>query len=211
MEQRRHDVAFDLLTEAIEGFRLLGARSSEANALGNLARTALALGRADDAVRAAEDGVCIYREIGSTVAVAKATYSLGIALHGAGRVEEAAARFSDCLQAFRDTGLRLWEHHTLYRRAETHLSLGSAAPRPSPTPSSRSPSAARTTTGSARAARSWRSAVRWPRSARPTGLAGAGSRPRDLRRGRCARRRRCADITRRRAHFPLIATLTGSR
>ncbi len=124
MEERRHEAAFELLTEAVEGFRLIGARNSEANALGNLARTAMELGRTDVAIEAAERGLRTHREIGSTVGTAKATYNLGIALHGAGRPEEAIARFSECLGDFRDAAQRLWVHHTLFRRAETHLSIG---------------------------------------------------------------------------------------
>ncbi len=124
MEERRHENAFGLLRQAVEGFRTMGARNSEANALGNLARTAMALGRTGDAVEAAERGLHTYQEIGSTVGTAKATYSLGIALHGAGRQEDAILRFTECLGAFRAAAQRLWEHHTLYRRAEAHLSVG---------------------------------------------------------------------------------------
>ncbi|MCW2947134.1 MAG: transcriptional regulator, family, partial [Actinoallomurus sp.] len=124
MEQRRFEVAFGLLTQAVDGFRLLGTRGAEANALGNLARTAMELGRTDDAVRAAEEGLRTYREIGSTVGAAKATYNLGIALHGAGRPDEAVVRFTECLRDFRSTAQHLWEHHTLFRLAESHLSAG---------------------------------------------------------------------------------------
>jgi tetratricopeptide (TPR) repeat protein len=56
--------------------------------------------------------------------VAKATYNLGIAMHGVGRHEAAIACYTECLLSFQRIGQRLWEHHTLYRLAESHLSTG---------------------------------------------------------------------------------------
>ncbi|PJE97668.1 AfsR family transcriptional regulator [Streptomyces carminius] len=108
-------------TQALNAFRADGNRPSEASALCNLSRARLALGRTDDAIRLARQGVAVYSELGMTMRLANARYALAMALTGAGRTDEALDQLTQALGLFHDSRQPMWEGSTHLRMAEAHL------------------------------------------------------------------------------------------
>ncbi|GAA2061197.1 transcriptional regulator AfsR [Streptomyces albiaxialis] len=112
------------LGQAIDAFRRDGNRPSEASALCNLSRTRVALGHYDSAVSLAEQGLAIYRDMGSTFRMGNARYTLGHALAQSGRTSEGLAELGRAQASFRESRQPLWEGVTSFRMAEAHLLAG---------------------------------------------------------------------------------------
>ncbi|WP_059006966.1 AfsR/SARP family transcriptional regulator [Streptomyces specialis] len=125
--QERYDDAEEYFTRALESFREDGNRSCEASALSNLSRVHLATGRIESAVALAKEAPPIFMELGASLRLANANYSLGMALTGAGQADEALEVLRAALATFRDKRQRLWEGMTLYRLAQAHLAQDDAA------------------------------------------------------------------------------------
>ncbi|QEV60599.1 AfsR family transcriptional regulator [Streptomyces spectabilis] len=106
---------------AIEAFRLDGNRHSEASALCNWSRVLAMMGRTDQSIDLARQGVELYDELGLSFRVANARYALGISLSQAGRHAEALAQLTEAHRVFAENRQRLWEGTAHYRIAQTHL------------------------------------------------------------------------------------------
>lgn len=120
-EQGRHADAEEYLCQALIAFRADDNKQSEASALCNLSRVHLDTGRVDSAIRLAEQGVAIYRQIGATRRLANGMYALGVAFTLAQRLTDAAQQFNEALVIFRDSRQRFWEGMTYFRLAEVEL------------------------------------------------------------------------------------------
>jgi tetratricopeptide (TPR) repeat protein len=79
------------------------------------------MGRAEDAIAAAEKGLAIFTEIGSGAGTARARYHLGIVLSRVGRLTEAVHHHAECLAFFRASKQRVWEQRVCSRLAETFI------------------------------------------------------------------------------------------
>jgi tetratricopeptide (TPR) repeat protein len=95
--------------------------AGEALVLSYSARDHLGLGRAEDAIAAAEKGLAIFTEIGSGAGTARARYHLGIVLSRVGRLTEAVHHHAECLEFFRASKQRVWEQRVCSRLAETFI------------------------------------------------------------------------------------------
>ncbi|MFD8304391.1 BTAD domain-containing putative transcriptional regulator [Streptomyces sp. NPDC059690] len=125
--RNRHAEGAAHLQEAIDAFRADRNLAGEANALCNLSRSHLAMGRTESAVALARQGLSIYDRLGHTLRGANGRYALGLALAQAGDLDQAAVRFTEALEIFRDSRQRLWEGMTIFRIAEVRLTEGKPA------------------------------------------------------------------------------------
>ncbi|MFB4269552.1 BTAD domain-containing putative transcriptional regulator [Nonomuraea sp. GTA35] len=119
--QRRHTEALSLFEAAMRWYRENGVPAGEALVLSYSARDHLGLGRAEDAIAAAEKGLAIFTEIGSGAGTARARYHLGIVLSRVGRLTEAVHHHAECLAFFRASKQRVWEQRVCSRLAETFI------------------------------------------------------------------------------------------
>ncbi|GAA0916172.1 AfsR/SARP family transcriptional regulator [Nonomuraea longicatena] len=119
--QRRHTEALSWFEAAMEFYRENGVPAGEALVLSYSARDHLGLGRAEDAIAAAEKGLAIFTEIGSGAGTARARYHLGIVLSRVGRLAEAVHHHAECLSFFRSSKQRVWEQRVCSRLAETFI------------------------------------------------------------------------------------------
>lgn len=121
--ENRHTDAESHLTEALAAFRADGNKPGEAAALCNLSRVHLATGRTMSAVDLAQQGVTIYEQdtTGLALRLANGKYALGLALMGTGLASRAEATLNEALHVFRDSRQQLWHGMTLFRLAEVHL------------------------------------------------------------------------------------------
>ncbi|MFH9606120.1 AfsR/SARP family transcriptional regulator [Streptomyces sp. NPDC017448] len=121
--ENRHDDAEAHLTQAMIAFRADGNKPGEAAALCNLSRVHLATGRTATAVQLAGEGVAIYEDDASGLALrlANGKYALGLALIGSGRTDHARNVLLEALQIFRESRQQLWHGMTLFRLSELHL------------------------------------------------------------------------------------------
>ncbi|SEN05325.1 AfsR/SARP family transcriptional regulator [Nonomuraea pusilla] len=122
--QRRHTEALAWFDEAMRYYRENGVPAGEALVLSYSARDHLGLGRAEDAVAAAEKGLALFTEIGSGAGTARARYHLGIVLSRVGRLAEAVHHHAECLAFFRASKQRVWEQRVCSRLAETLIAAG---------------------------------------------------------------------------------------
>ncbi|MFI9720485.1 BTAD domain-containing putative transcriptional regulator [Streptomyces sp. NPDC052396] len=122
--RHRYDDAEAFISQALDWFRKDGNRPGEASALSNLSHVHGDTGRADSAVRLAEESVAIYRELNVSWRLANALYAHGLALTSAKRYEEALGQFTEALPIFRANRQRMWEAWTLHRMAGLYLSAG---------------------------------------------------------------------------------------
>ncbi|MEV6393653.1 BTAD domain-containing putative transcriptional regulator [Streptomyces sp. NPDC051907] len=120
--QRWYAEAEEHLRRASAGSRLDGNLPGEASALCNLSRIHLSMGRTQQAIALAEQGVEIYVRIGHTLRLANARYALGVALTHAGRHTEALEQLIEALERFETNRQRLWEGTTHFRIAQAHFS-----------------------------------------------------------------------------------------
>ncbi|UZJ30902.1 AfsR/SARP family transcriptional regulator [Streptomyces endophytica] len=125
--QSRHADAEAYLTQALSAFREDRNKPSEASALCNLSRVHLATDRVDTAIRLAQEGIAIYRELGATRRLANGMYALGLAFTRAQRLEDATEQLSKALAIFQASRQRFWEGMTYFRLAETDLTAGHPA------------------------------------------------------------------------------------
>jgi len=114
----RPDLALDPFGQAIDAFRALGERQhgNLSAALGDLANALRALGRYDQALAVAEEGLGIDRALGHDQAMASSLVQTAQVLMHAGRHAEAEARYGEALQAaerVRDLGLQATTLHHL--------------------------------------------------------------------------------------------------
>jgi DNA-binding SARP family transcriptional activator/Tfp pilus assembly protein PilF len=121
LHQGRYKYAKAFFTQAINGFRMLGNRPSEATSLGNLAQAYLGLGDVGAAVETAQRSITVHAEFGRTVRLANSYYIVGTILTKASRYAEALTHFDEALCVFKDHRQQLWEGATHYRIAEAHL------------------------------------------------------------------------------------------
>ncbi|UUN27492.1 BTAD domain-containing putative transcriptional regulator [Streptomyces sp. FIT100] len=119
--QGRYEEAEELLERAMEGSRADGNLPGEASALCNLSRIHVALGRTDQGIAMAEQGIAIYDRIGHALRLANARYALGVALTQSGRHADALEQYHEALLSFGRNRQRLWEGTTHFRIAEAHL------------------------------------------------------------------------------------------
>ncbi|MGW2558233.1 AfsR/SARP family transcriptional regulator [Streptomyces sp. NPDC001514] len=119
--QGRNEEAEELLRRAMEGSRADGNLPGEASALSNLSRIHVALGRTEQGIALAQQGIAIYHQIGHTLRLANARYALGVALTQARRQAEALEQYDEALHIFEKNRQRLWEGTTHFRIAEAHL------------------------------------------------------------------------------------------
>ncbi|MFF0573126.1 AfsR/SARP family transcriptional regulator [Streptosporangium saharense] len=119
--QRRHQEALTLFDSARKVFREMGAPGGEALTLSYSARDHLFLGQAEEAIAAAEQGLAIFTEIGSSPGTARARYHLGMVLSRVGRLNEAVHHHAECLAFFRTSRQRVWEQRVCSRLAETFI------------------------------------------------------------------------------------------
>ncbi|WP_282795617.1 BTAD domain-containing putative transcriptional regulator [Streptomyces sp. CC224B] len=106
---------------AIEVFRQDGNRHSEASALCNWSRVAAMMGRTDQSIDLARQGVALYDALGISFRVANAKYTLGISLSQSGRHAEGLVELTEALHIFAENRQRLWEGTAHYRIAQVHL------------------------------------------------------------------------------------------
>ncbi|QKW07166.1 tetratricopeptide repeat protein [Streptomyces sp. NA04227] len=126
--QNRFDVAEEYFQRAYEGFDAYGDGPGAASALCNVSRAHLGTGRAESAVRLAQQGTDMYEAMGHALKGANGRYALGMALSASGRHAEAAERFTEALEVFRSSRQRLWEGMTMLRLAELDLAVQRPAP-----------------------------------------------------------------------------------
>ncbi|MFE1171478.1 BTAD domain-containing putative transcriptional regulator [Streptomyces sp. NPDC058773] len=119
--QQRYDDAEPYLSQARIAFRDDHNQQSEASALCNLARVHLETGRLDSAIRLAEEGIGIYRQLGATRRLANGMYTLGLAFTRAGRLTDATQQLTEALVIFQDNRQRFWEGMTYFRLGEIEL------------------------------------------------------------------------------------------
>ncbi|PJN34619.1 AfsR family transcriptional regulator [Streptomyces sp. CB02959] len=119
--QQRYADAEPYLSQARTAFRDDHNPQSEASALCNLARVHLETERLDSAIRLAEEGIAIYRELGATRRLANGMYTLGLAFKRAGRLGDATAQLGGALAIFQDNRQRFWEGMTFFRLGEVNL------------------------------------------------------------------------------------------
>ncbi|GAA3372585.1 transcriptional regulator AfsR [Streptomyces sannanensis] len=121
--ENRHADAEAHLMQALSAFRADGNKPGEASALCNLSRVHLATGRTASAVELARQGIGIYEEAdtGLALRLANGKYALGLALTSAGQTSRARAVLTEALAVFRDSRQQLWHGMTLFRLAEVHL------------------------------------------------------------------------------------------
>ncbi|MFC7646630.1 tetratricopeptide repeat protein [Streptosporangium lutulentum] len=105
--QRRHVEALAWYDAARKVFREFGARGGEAISLSYSARDHLFLGQPEEAITAAEQGLAILIELGSSPAIARARYHLGMVLSRVGRLNEAVHHHAECLAFFRASNQRV--------------------------------------------------------------------------------------------------------
>lgn len=119
----RYDEAEQHLVNAAARARLDGHLPGAASALCNLSRVHLFLGRTNEAIDLARQGVAIYDTLGLTVRLANGRYALGVALTEAGRTAEALEQLKAALRIFTQDRQRLWEGTTHFRIAQAHLKV----------------------------------------------------------------------------------------
>ncbi|MGD3107704.1 BTAD domain-containing putative transcriptional regulator [Streptomyces sp. YGL11-2] len=124
--QQRYDDAEAYLAQALSAFRDDSNEQSEASALCNLSRVHLNTGRIDSAIRLAEEGIAIYRQLGAQRRLANGMYALGLAFARAQRLDEAKEQLTKALAIFQDSRQRFWAGMTHFRLAE--ISLSDACP-----------------------------------------------------------------------------------
>ncbi|PZG50379.1 SARP family transcriptional regulator [Spongiactinospora gelatinilytica] len=122
--QRRHHEALAHFDAAMRVYRDMDAPAGEALVLSYSVRDHLGLGRADDAIAAAERGLAIFTEMGSGAGTARARYHLGIVLSKVGRLNEAVHHHAECLAFFRASNQHVWEQRVCCRLAETFIAAG---------------------------------------------------------------------------------------
>ncbi|MFF3323053.1 BTAD domain-containing putative transcriptional regulator [Streptomyces sp. NPDC002889] len=120
--QGRSPEAEEHLRRAMERSRADGNLPGEATALCNLSRIHVVMGRPEEGIALAQEGVAIYDRIGHTLRLANARFALGIALTAAGRHAEALEQLLEALDRFEANRQRLWEGTTHFRIAQAHLS-----------------------------------------------------------------------------------------
>ncbi|GAA3001988.1 AfsR/SARP family transcriptional regulator [Streptosporangium longisporum] len=121
---RRHGEALAWFEAAREEFRRAGARGGEALTLSYSARDHLFLGQPEEAIAAAERGLALFIEMGSSAGTARARYHLGMILSRVGRLNEAVHHHAECLAFFRASDQRVWEQRVCSRLAETFIHAG---------------------------------------------------------------------------------------
>ncbi|WEB42057.1 tetratricopeptide repeat protein [Streptomyces yunnanensis] len=119
--KHRYDDAEAYLTQALSAFRDDGNKQSEASALCNLSRLHMDTGRLDSAIRLAQTGIAIYRELGAQRRLANGMYALGLAFARAKRMDEATTQLTDALTIFQESRQRFWVGMTHFRLAEISL------------------------------------------------------------------------------------------
>ncbi|MFC4508333.1 MULTISPECIES: AfsR/SARP family transcriptional regulator [Streptomyces] len=121
--ESRHTDAEEHLTQALAAFRADQNKPGEAAALCNLSRVHLATGRTASAVELAQQGIALYQEADSGLALrlANGKYALGLALTGAGQVDRAHSVLTEALETFRENRQQFWHGMTLFRLAEVEL------------------------------------------------------------------------------------------
>ncbi|MER5645024.1 BTAD domain-containing putative transcriptional regulator [Streptosporangium sp. NPDC002524] len=122
--RRRHREALAWFGSAREAFREAGARGGEALTLSYSARDHLFLEQPKEAIAAAEQGLALFIEMGSSAGTARARYHLGMILSRVGRLNEAVHHHAECLAFFRASRQRVWEQRVCSRLAETFISAG---------------------------------------------------------------------------------------
>ncbi|MFI1825119.1 AfsR/SARP family transcriptional regulator [Streptomyces sp. NPDC020412] len=127
LNEARYEAAAEFSRRALEGARRDGSTPTEASALCNLSRTQVGLGRLDEAIETAEQGVEVYLKLGNAFRLANARYALGIALTQAGRHTDALEQLLEALELFEVNRQRLWEGTTHFRIAQAHLEAGRLA------------------------------------------------------------------------------------
>ncbi|WP_078601011.1 BTAD domain-containing putative transcriptional regulator [Streptomyces violens] len=125
--QRRPAEAEEYLQRALVAYRADNDREAEAGVLCDLSRVHLDTGRTDSAIRLAEQGLAIYRRLGSPRRSAYATYMLGLAFARAERLEDAARELREATSVFGDGRQRFWEGMAYFRLAEVELTADRAA------------------------------------------------------------------------------------
>ncbi|MFI0907149.1 BTAD domain-containing putative transcriptional regulator [Streptomyces sioyaensis] len=119
--QQRYGDAEAYLTQALSAFRDDCNKQSEASALCNLSRVHLKTGRMDSAIRLAQEGIAIYRQLGAQRRLANGMYALGLAYTHANRLDEATDQLTKALAIFQDSRQRFWVGMTHFRLAEVYL------------------------------------------------------------------------------------------
>lgn len=122
----RHEAAAARFTEALSAFRADGNRYGETAMLMNLGRAQLGLGQTESAIAASEQSVALWRDLGATLRLANGYYALGLALHEAGRYDEALERFHQGLVMFQESRQPYWIGMTHFRMATAQLAAARA-------------------------------------------------------------------------------------
>nr|WP_125263017.1 BTAD domain-containing putative transcriptional regulator [Streptomyces alboflavus] len=122
----RHRAAAACFTQALGAFRDDGNRYGETAMLMNLGRAQLGLGQTESAIAASEQSVELWRGLGATLRLANGYYALGLALHEAGRHDEALERFHQGLVMFQESRQPYWTGMTHFRMATAHLAAARA-------------------------------------------------------------------------------------
>ncbi|MBT2444542.1 tetratricopeptide repeat protein [Streptomyces sp. ISL-36] len=121
--ENRHVDAEAHLSQARNAFRADANKPGEASALCNLSRVHLATGRVASAVELAQQGIAIYEEAdtGLALRLANGKYALGLALTASGRTTHARTVLTEALSVFQESRQQLWHGMTLFRLAEVHI------------------------------------------------------------------------------------------
>jgi tetratricopeptide (TPR) repeat protein len=122
----RPDLALEPLGQAIAGFERLGdrARGNLSAALGDLANAYMTLGQFERALQAAERGLSIDREIGSSHSVTASLGQIAAILMAQERYSEAEARYGEALRAAQDAGDEQLQATTLQHQGALQRRMG---------------------------------------------------------------------------------------
>ncbi|MET7718756.1 tetratricopeptide repeat protein, partial [Streptomyces sp. NPDC005407] len=121
--QGHYEDAIKYHTQALSLFRADGNRYGETSALSNIARVHLELGHVGQALAAAQRAVESWQELGATLRLTNGYYTLGLALHTAGRHGEALSRFRQAQAGFQESRQMFWEGMATFRMAQVELAM----------------------------------------------------------------------------------------
>ena len=117
---------------ALEGYRSLGIRMGEAEALGDLAGIEIATGRYEAAEARLREALDIHRQLGDRRSEAGDLYYLGAAQREARKFDIAAETLSDALRLYRESGESFGEAGVLNQLGQLEVEQASDNPLPAP-------------------------------------------------------------------------------
>jgi len=121
------EITHERLRSVVADWRLIGDPSLIAYGLNTLSRSALRLGRYDEARAALEENVALDTSIGFDWGLGRAYRGLGIVAQAEGKHQEAVVMFRKSLDTFTKLGVSWWVAHVLAEMSSSILALGNDA------------------------------------------------------------------------------------